>query len=162
MHLNFKISLHEIVNHILLHYLMFIGSVVMSFFSFLIKTISAFSIYFFFFLISFVVARESICKAGDSGSIPELEGLPGEGNGDPLQYSCLENSMDIGAWQASPWGCKESDTTERLTHTINFIHLLKDPILVLLIFCITFYLFFKLFNWRLITLQSCGFCYILT
>ena len=109
-----------------------------------------------------MVARESICKAGDSGSIPELEGLPGEGNGDPLQYSCLENSMDIGAWQASPWGCKESDTTELLTHTINFIHLLKDPILVLLIFCVTFYLFFKLFNWRLITLQSCGFCHILT
>ena len=37
---------------------------------------------------------------------------PGERNGNPLQYSCLENSMDKGIWQAavSPWGCKESDT----------------------------------------------------
>ena len=43
----------------------------------------------------------------------------GEGNDNPLQYSCLENSMDRGAWWAtvSPWGCKESDTTEWLTHT---------------------------------------------
>ena len=37
----------------------------------------------------------------------------GEGNGHPLQYSCLENPMDKGAW----WGSNESDTTERLTHT---------------------------------------------
>ena len=41
------------------------------------------------------------------------------GNGSPLQYSCLENPMDRGAWRAiySPWGRKESDTTEQLTHT---------------------------------------------
>ena len=42
---------------------------------------------------------------------------PGEGNGYPLQYSCLENSMDRGTWQAvtvSPWRCKELDMTERL------------------------------------------------
>ena len=38
--------------------------------------------------------------------------LPGEGKGNPLQYSCLENTMDGGAW--CPWGRKESDTTERL------------------------------------------------
>ena len=38
-----------------------------------------------------------------------------EGNGYPLQYSCLENSMESGAWQA-PWGHKELDMTERLTH----------------------------------------------
>ena len=37
----------------------------------------------------------------------------GEGNGNPLQYSCLENPMDRGAWWTSPWGPKESDTTER-------------------------------------------------
>ena len=42
---------------------------------------------------------------------------PGEGNGNPLQYSCLENPMDRGAWRATcPWGRKESDLTERLTH----------------------------------------------
>ena len=39
---------------------------------------------------------------------------PGEGNGNPLQYSCLENAMDRGAWLA-PWGCKELDTTELLS-----------------------------------------------
>ena len=41
---------------------------------------------------------------------------PGEGNGNPLQYSCLENSMDRGAWQA-PWGLIDWDTTERLSLT---------------------------------------------
>ena len=40
----------------------------------------------------------------------------GEGNGSPLQYSCLENFMDGGAWQAT-WDHKESDTTESLTYT---------------------------------------------
>ena len=44
---------------------------------------------------------------------------PGEGNDYPLQYSCLENSMDRGAWQAiySPWDCKESDTTKQLARS---------------------------------------------
>ena len=53
-------------------------------------------------------SKASTCNAGD----------PGEGNGNPLQYSDLENSMDRGAWWAT-WGCKELDTTERLTHTGN-------------------------------------------
>ena len=62
------------------------------------------------------VGKESACDAGDTGLIPELGRYPGEGNGNPLQYSCLENSMDRGAWVGySPWGHKESDTTERLT-----------------------------------------------
>ena len=38
----------------------------------------------------------------------------GKGNGTPLQYSCLENPMDGGAWWASPWGRSESDTTEQI------------------------------------------------
>ena len=42
--------------------------------------------------------KESACSAGDPGSIPGLGRSPGEGNGNPLQYSCLENSMDKGAW----------------------------------------------------------------
>ena len=45
--------------------------------------------------------------------VPPLVGegrSPGEGNGYTLQYSCLENSMDRGTWQGSPWGHKESDT----------------------------------------------------
>ena len=46
------------------------------------------------------VSKESACNAGDPGSIPGSGKSPGEGNGKPLQYSCLENPMDRGAWQA--------------------------------------------------------------
>ena len=54
-------------------------------------------------------ATESACNAGGLGSLSGSERSPGEGNGNPLQYSCLENSMDRGAWQVtcSSWGCKE-------------------------------------------------------
>ena len=45
--------------------------------------------------------KESSCNAGDLGSIPGSGRSPGEGNGYPLQYSCLENSMDRGAWRAT-------------------------------------------------------------
>ena len=45
--------------------------------------------------------KKSACSAGDLGSIPGSERAPGEGNGNPLQYSCLENPMDRGAWQAT-------------------------------------------------------------
>ena len=44
------------------------------------------------------IVKVSACNAGDSGSIPELGRSPGEGNDYPLQYSCLENPMDRGAW----------------------------------------------------------------
>ena len=47
---------------------------------------------------------------GGSGSIPWLERAPGEGHGNPLQYSCLENSMDRGAWQATVHGVTQSWT----------------------------------------------------
>ena len=50
--------------------------------------------------------KEFACNVGDLGSIPRSGRSPGEGNGNPLQYSCLENSMD------RPWGHEESDTTE--------------------------------------------------
>ena len=46
------------------------------------------------------VGKESACSAGDPGLIPELRRSPGEGKGNPQQYSCLENSMDRGAWWA--------------------------------------------------------------
>ena len=60
--------------------------------------------------------KESAGNTGDLGSIPRLGRSSGEGNGNPLQYSCLENSMDRGAWGGySPWDCKESDTTGQLT-----------------------------------------------
>ena len=46
-------------------------------------------------------SKESTCNAGDLGSIPDLGRSPGERNGNPLQYACLENPMDRGAWQAT-------------------------------------------------------------
>ena len=65
------------------------------------------------------VVKNPLANAGDtrdSGSIPGSERSPGVGNGKPLQYSCLENPMDRGAWQLQSMGHKESDTTELLTH----------------------------------------------
>ena len=50
------------------------------------------------------VGKESACTAGDLGLIPGLGRSPGEGNGNPLQYFCLENPMDRGAWQATVHG----------------------------------------------------------
>ena len=50
------------------------------------------------------VSKESACNAGDLGSIPGSERSPGEGNGNPFQYSCLENPMGRGAWQATVHG----------------------------------------------------------
>ena len=49
-------------------------------------------------------------SAGDAGSIPGLERSPGEGNGNPLQYSCLENPMDRGDWWATVHGVTKSQT----------------------------------------------------
>ena len=61
------------------------------------------------------VGKESVCNAGDTALIPGLGKSPGEGNGNPLQYSCLENPMDRGTWWATVHGVTESDTTEQLT-----------------------------------------------
>ena len=75
-----------------------------------------------FFLASpWLSGQESTCRAGDTvdtGSIPGSGRSPEEGHGNPLQYSCLENPMDRGAWWATVHGGhKVLDTTERLTHT---------------------------------------------
>ena len=72
--------------------------------------------------------KESACSAGDLGSIPGLGRSPREKNGNPFQYSCLENPMDREAWwaavhgfqrvghnQGSPLSPKELDMTEQLT-----------------------------------------------
>ena len=66
-------------------------------------------------------SKESTCNAGDLGLIPGLGRSPGEGNGCPLQYSCLENFMNKEAWRAIGHGIAESDMTEQLTHTHNDI-----------------------------------------
>ena len=80
--------------------------------------------FFFFFWISKSTWRfsfnssdgkASACNAGDPGSIPGLGRSPGEGNDNPLQHSCLENPHGQRSLVGySPWGCKESDTTEQL------------------------------------------------
>ena len=59
--------------------------------------------------------KVSVYNVGDLGSIPGLGRIPGEGNGNPLQYCRLENPMNGRAW--CPWGHKESDTTEQLHFT---------------------------------------------
>ena len=54
--------------------------------------------------------KASVCNAGDPGLSPGLGRSPGEGNGNPLQYSCLDNPMDRGAWQAVVQGVTKSRT----------------------------------------------------
>ena len=58
-------------------------------------------------------SKEFGCNAGDLSSIPGLGKSTGEGNGNPLQDSCLENSMDRGAWQATAHGVTKSQTRLR-------------------------------------------------
>ena len=63
--------------------------------------------------------KEFACNAGGLGSIPGLGRSPGEGIGYPLQYTCLENSMDRGAWQARVHRvAKESDVTEHIEQVL--------------------------------------------
>ena len=61
--------------------------------------------------------KESVCIAGNLGLMPGLGRPPGEGNGNPLQYSCLENFMDRGAWWAMIHGVTKSQTQMSDTHT---------------------------------------------
>ena len=56
------------------------------------------------------VSKESACNAGDPGSIPGSGRYPEEGNGNRLQYSCLGNPMDRGAWRAAVHGIAKSQT----------------------------------------------------
>ena len=60
-------------------------------------------------------SKESACNAGDTGSIPRSGRSPGGRNGNPLQYSCLGNPMDRGAWQATVHGVAKSQIRLR-TH----------------------------------------------
>ena len=75
---------------------------------------------------------------GDPGSIPGSRRSPGEGNGNPLQYPCLENFTDRGAWWATvhgqrslggyrPWGCKELDMTEQIISASSPLKVISPP-----------------------------------
>ena len=74
-------------------------------------------------------AKESACNVGDLGLVLELGRSPGGGQGNPLQYSCLDNSTDRGAWRATVHGIAESDMTEVTKHTDT------HTVVLLLIFC---------------------------
>jgi len=65
------------------------------------------------------VVKNLLINAGDMGSIPGLGRSPGGGNGNPLQYSCLGNPMDRGAWQATVHGV--TNATEQLNNSNNSI-----------------------------------------
>ena len=64
-------------------------------------------------------------NAREVGSIPGSGSSPGGGNGSPLQYSCLENPVDRGAWRATAHGVAESDTPEQLS-TAHIIETVRD------------------------------------
>ena len=73
--------------------------------------------------------KESTCNAGDLGSIPQLGRSHGEGNGNPLQYSCLQDSTDRGAWRATVQGVQRvkhygvtNTPTTRLRKSVRLIH----------------------------------------
>ena len=87
----------------------FVGKVMSLLFNMLSKLFMGF--------ISSSDGKASTCNAGDQVSIPGSGRSPGEGNGNPLLYSCLENPTDRGAWWATIYGVAKSDTTEQLTHT---------------------------------------------
>ena len=65
---------------------------------------------------SWLSVRNLLANAGGAGSVPRLGRPPGEGNGTPLQYSCLENPTDRGLVGYSPGVTKVTDTTERLSN----------------------------------------------
>jgi len=83
-----------------------------------------------------LVVKNSPGNAGDAGSIPVLGRSPGEGNGNPLQYFCLENSLNRRTWMASVHGVTKSDTTEQ-AHTPQWTEGKSNPLKVRMILVIS-------------------------
>ena len=74
--------------------------------------------------------KESAYNAGDPGPIPGSGRSPGEGKGNPPQYSCLETPMDRGAWGATVHGVAESDRTEQFLLSLHFFNLTSGGLLI--------------------------------
>ena len=83
--------------------------------------------------------KESACGVGDMSSVPGLGRSPGKGNGNPLHFPCLENSMDRGY---SPRHGKESDTTGRLRVSLSLF------IIVILVLELCSSCFVELYSWK--------------
>ena len=82
----------------------------------------------------YVCVQKSACNTGDQGSIPGLWRSPREGNGNPLQYSCLGNLMDREAWWATVYGGhKESDMTEQVSPHLEWAY--KNVLYILYVVC---------------------------
>ena len=74
------------------------------------------------------VVKKSTCNVADTGDLASIPGLgrsPGEGNGNPFQYSCLENSMDRGAWRATGHRVTKSQTQMRM-HALDILQLFQN------------------------------------
>ena len=71
-------------------------------------------------------SKASVYNAGDLGLLPGLGRSPGEGDGNPLQYSCLENPMDGGVWWATDHGVAK-DWTQLSDFTFTFFHFACEP-----------------------------------
>ena len=84
--------------------------------------------------------KASACNVGDLGSIPGLGRSPGEGNGNPLQYSCLENPTDRGAWWATVYGVTKSQT-----QLSDFTSLHIWPQIIFFFLCVCIYIYYQLY-----------------
>ena len=82
-----------------------------------------------------ISGKESACQARDTSSIPGSGRPPGERNGNPLQYSCLENPMDRGAWQATVHRVAKSQT--RLTWLSTHAHMSQKDYEQMTMMCVT-------------------------
>ena len=100
-------------------------------------------------------SKESASNAGDPGLIPGSGRSPGEGNGFPLQYSCLENSMDGGAWQAAVHEITKRQIWLWLTFTFHF-HLKRTVVYLAVIVCRSVFWKQKQINVRWVAISNAG------